>query len=155
MWIWIALGAIATLVVALVSVGSVTRLLSTRPRRRLYDLEEAVVYVAERLPGEITAALSYEDVQEVLYAHCQYLGQKGVASGRIAEDVHPDLVVVSDDEPIAFVLGKMEEQDREVPDEYVAEILEVEQGYYHLIGAIGPQVTAPDAAGATEGTDST
>ena len=151
MWIWIVLGAIATLVLALVSVGSVTRLLATRPRRSLYDLEEAVIYVAERLPEEITAALSYEDVQEVLFAHCQYLGQRGVASGRIAADVQQELVVVNDDEPIAFVLGKMEEQERVIADEYIAEILDVEQGYYQRIGAIGEAVTGIDVDDVSDG----
>ena len=47
--------------IAAVSVGSVTARLSTRARRSVYDLEEAVDFVADRLPPDLTAEISYVD----------------------------------------------------------------------------------------------
>jgi len=142
MWIWVVLLVICTFVIAAVSVGSVTGSLSVRPRRSVYDLPEAVGFVADRLPGEVTARVSYTDVEAVLGAHCDYLAAKGVASSRTADDVGDALVLVPDDEPVAWILGRLDddELDRDLADDDVVTILEVEQGYYEAIGAIGPQV---------------
>ncbi|MFM7064244.1 MAG: hypothetical protein ACKO04_12240 [Actinomycetes bacterium] len=147
MFVWAALAAVGTFVIAAVAVGSVTGRLARSPRRSVYDLEEAVQFVAERLPAELTAELSYDDVRAVLGFHCDYLADKGVASARTADEIGSGLVLVSDDEPLAYVLGRCEAASLEVPDAAVATILEVERGYYQAIGAIGPQVTGPDDPG--------
>jgi hypothetical protein len=144
MWIWILLAVVGCFVIAAVTIGSVTGSLALRPRRSVYDLEEAVDFVADRLPPDVTAEISYDDVRAVLLAHCDYLAQKGVASTRTADDIGSGLVVVPDDEPIAFILGRIEEQGLEIPDDRVVQVLDVEARYYEAIGAIGPQVSGPD-----------
>ena len=144
MFVWAALAALGTFVIAAVAVGSVTGRLARAPRRSVYDLEEAVEFVSERLPDELTAELSYDDVRTVLGFHCDYLADKGVASTRTADEIGSGLVLVSDDEPLAFVLGRCEATSLDVSDAAVATILEVERGYYEAIGAIGPRVTGPD-----------
>jgi hypothetical protein len=72
MFVWAALAALGTFVIAAVAVGSVTGRLARSPRRSVYDLDEAVVFVSERLPDELTAELSYDDVRAVLGFHCDY-----------------------------------------------------------------------------------
>lgn len=144
MWIWILLAAVVCFVIAAVTIGGVTTNLATRPRRSVYDLEEAVDFVADRLPEERTAELSYEDVTAVLAAHCDYLAAKGVASAKGADDIGDALVVVPDDEPLAWVLGRLEEQGVAIADDDVVSILDVEEQYYEAIGAIGPRVSGPD-----------
>jgi hypothetical protein len=105
--------------------------------------------LAERLPEDVTAQVSYDDVRGVLLAHCDYLAAKGVASERAADDIGSGLVVVPDDEPLAFVLGRVEEDGLGVSDEQVVQILDVEERYYEAIGAIGPRVDSPpDPSGA-------
>jgi hypothetical protein len=153
MFVWAVLAALGTFVIAAVAVGSVTGRLARSPRRSVYDLDEAVVFVSERLPDELTAELSYDDVRAVLGFHCDYLADKGVASAKTADEIGSGLVVVTDDEPLAYVLGRCEATSLDVTDAAVATILEVEQAYYEAIGAIGPQVTGPDdpvAAGADD-----
>jgi hypothetical protein len=148
MWFWIVLAALGCFVIAAVAIGSVTGSLARRPRRSVYDIEEAVDFVAERLPDDVTAAVSYDDVRAVLLAHCDYLAAKGVASERTADDIGSGLVVVPDDEPLAFVLGRVGEEGLDVTDEQVVQILDVEERYYEAIGAIGPRVDSPpDPAG--------
>ena len=147
MWLWIVLAAVGCFVIAAVTIGGVSGSLARRPRRSVYDLEEAVDFVAERLPDELTAELSYDDVRAVLLAHCDYLASKGVASARTADDIGAGLVVVPDDEPIAFILGRVEADGLAITDEQVVQVLNVETRYYRAIGAIGPEVSGPDAPG--------
>lgn len=143
MWLWIAVAVVLVFVIAAASIGAVSGSLARRPRRSVYDLEEAVDFVADRLPDEITARLSFDDVRNVLLFHCRYLERKGIASERTAEDVGTALVVVPDDEPVAFVLGEVEAEGLDVTDAEVVAILDAELAYYEAIGAIGPQLADP------------
>lgn len=144
MWFWWLLGALAVFVVAAVSIGLVSGSLARRPRRSVYDLEEAVEFVADRLPEELTARLSYDDVRAVLTFHCDYLAAKGVASQRTADDIGTGLVVVPDDEPVAVVIGRVEDAGLELDDTDVITILDTEVEYYRAIGAIGPELGVED-----------
>jgi hypothetical protein len=143
MWLWIVLAVVGTFVIAAVSVGVVSGSLARRPRRSVYDIEEAVDFVADRLPDELTAQVSYDDVRSVLLFHCDYLAAKGVASERTADDIGSSLVVVPDDEPTAWVLGKVTDAGLDLADDQVVQILDAELAYYQAIGAIGPQLDEP------------
>lgn len=140
MVIWVIAGLVCTFLIAALSIGLTTSSLASRPRRSVYDLEEAMNFVAERLDDEMTAVVSYEQVGEVLGFHCEYLELKGVASDRTADDVGSDLVVVPDDEPVAYVLGKVDSEGLGLSDEQVMAILDAETEYYRAIGLFGPQV---------------
>jgi len=144
MWIWVLLSAVGTFVIAAVAIGSVTGRLARSPRRSVYDLEEAVEFVAERLPPALTAELSFDEVRSILGFHCDYLADKGLASSRTADEIGTGLVVVSDDEPVGYVIGRLEEAGIDIADDVVATVLNVENGYYEAIGAIGPQVIGPE-----------
>lgn len=143
MWLWVVLGVVCTFVIAAVSIGVVSGSLARRPRRSVYDLEEAVDFVADLLPPGVTAEVSFDDVRSVLLFHCDYLAAKGVASGSTADDIGTALVVVPDDEPVAYVLGKVTEAGLELPDDHVVMILDAETRYYEAIGAFGPRVEGP------------
>jgi len=140
MWWWLLVTVVCVFVIAAVSIGVVSGSLARRPRRSVYDLEEAVDFVAERLPEDMTAVVSYDDVRSVLLFHCDYLAGKGVASGRTADDIGAGLVVVPDDEPTAFVLGKVGDAGLALSDDDVLAILDAESVYYRAIGAIGPRL---------------
>ena len=142
-WLFIALAVCATFVIAAVTVGGVTADLATRPKRSTYDLEEAVVFVGDQLPQDVTSEISYEDVQAVLLAHLAYLEKKGVASYATADEIGDGFIVVSDDEPLAFVIGEMENSTQVLTDEVIVAILEAENAYYRSIGAIGTVVDGP------------
>ncbi|MCO5317708.1 MAG: hypothetical protein M9942_04635 [Microthrixaceae bacterium] len=141
MWFWVILLAIGTFAIAAGAVGSVTGTLAQRSRRSVYDLAEATHFVADRLPGEVTARLSYDDVESVLGAHCDYLAEKGMASGRAVDDPGEELVLISEDDATAWVIGAMDRLGIEVSDEDVVSVLEVEQDYYRAIGMFGPEVS--------------
>jgi len=152
MWFWIILSAVVCFVIAAVTIGSVTGSLATRPRRSVYDIDEAVDFVADRLPDDVTAEISYDEVRAVLLAHCDYLESKGVASEKAADDIGDRLIVVPDDEPLAWVIGRLEDVDVDVADAHVVTILDTEELYYEAIGAIGPRVSGPGESDGVEET---
>ena len=134
-------GAVLVVVIALVAVGREAFTMSVQPKQAHYDLEEAVEFVADRLPDEVTAILSYDDVRSILRWHLEYLRDRGVPARRDLVDGGP--VVVEDDEGIAWVLGKADEVGMDVTDAEVAIVLETEVEYFEAIGAIGGQVPEP------------
>ena len=145
-WLSLALSVVTTFVIAAVSIGWVTAGLATRPRRSVYDLDEAVDFVAERLPPHVTAEVSFDDVKAVLGWYLDYLRSKGIASEATAEDIGEQLVLVGDDELLAWILGHSDEvgpdgPGAELTDEQIAAVLEANETYERSIGAIGPAVT--------------
>jgi len=142
-WLFIILSALVSFVVAAVSVGSVVARQVDKPRRALYDIEEAVEFVAERLAPEVTAEISFDDVRSILTFHLDYLTDRGIASYRTDDEVNANLVVVGDDEPIAYILGRADATELAVTDEQVVAVLAAQQQYYEAIGAFGPEVAGP------------
>lgn len=82
--VFIVLTVLVVAAIGLVAVGGVTAKLASAPPRPLFDLAEAVDFVAERLPFDATAELSYDDVRQLVTWHLDYLQEKGVA--RTIED---------------------------------------------------------------------
>ncbi|MFN8050899.1 MAG: hypothetical protein U0Q22_05660 [Acidimicrobiales bacterium] len=143
-WIFVVLSALVAFVVAAVAVGSVTAQQAGKSRPAVYDLDDAVVYVGDHVDPAVSAVVSYDDVRQVLLWHLDYLQTKGVASYGTDAEVNAALVVVTDDEPLAYILGRADDADIELTDEQVVAILTAQEGYYRSIGAFGPQVTGPD-----------
>ncbi len=152
-WLFFALAAVGVIVIGLVAVGRVTLTLAQLPPERVFDLEEAVDYIAERLPDDATAQLSYDDVAAIVGFHLDYLEAKGVAR----EDTEPERgepgswvaddsggpVVADEDEGLAYVLGKLAEAGMEVDDTHVVAVLDAEESYLRAIGAVGGAVDGP------------
>ncbi len=138
---WV-LCALVSFVIAALAVGSVTGVQAQRPLRAVYVVEDAVTYVADHLPDDVSAQVSYDDVRAVVDDQIGYLGRRGLASGRTFDTVADDLVVVDEDEPLAWVLGELE--DRELTDDQVVVILRAEAGYQRSIGAVGPPLADGD-----------
>jgi hypothetical protein len=134
-------GGIVVLI-AVVAIGREARTLASQPRQAHYDLNEAVDFVADRLPEAVTARLTYDDVRSLLRWHLEYLRDRDVPRRRDLVQGGP--AVVEDDEGIAFVLGRADEDGLDVTDEEVAAVLELELGYLAAIGAIGAAVPDPD-----------
>jgi hypothetical protein len=147
--LFVVLTVVVVAAIALVSVGGVTARLAAAPPRSLFDLDEAVGFVAERLSFEASAQLSYDDVRALLGWHLDYLEARGVADEAAgAEAVVGRTAVAADDEGLAFVLGRAAEAGLEVDDVAVVEVLEAEEAYLAAIGAVGDAVEAGDPAGA-------
>ncbi|WP_419851335.1 hypothetical protein [Candidatus Poriferisocius sp.] len=120
-----------------------SRLAHTRART-VYDLFEAVDFVAERLPDALSAKLSYDDVQDILLWRLDHLRLQGSATyGRgdvtAAEaESQEDEVVTSDDDSVDYVLAKATKSGRDIDALDVVVVLDLESQYLKAIGALGP-----------------
>jgi hypothetical protein len=147
-WLFGVLALLTTFVIAAVAVGSTTAHLASRSRRSVYVVEDAVDWVADRLAPETTAVVTYEDVSAVLTWYLEHLRDKGIASGRTADDPGSGLILVGDSEPLAWIIGCVDATEPGEPghgltDEQVVAILDANRTYERSIGAIGDEVTPP------------
>ncbi|WP_419926559.1 hypothetical protein [Candidatus Poriferisocius sp.] len=120
-----------------------SRLAHTRARA-VYDLLEAVGFVAERLPESLSAKLSYDDVEAVLLWRLDLLRLRGSATyGRAdvsaaAAEGRDGHTVTSDDDSVDYVLAKAAESGRDIDALDVVVVLDLEGRYLEAIGALGP-----------------
>lgn len=126
-----------------------SRLAHTRARA-VYDLFEAVDFVAERLPDALSAKLSYDDVQEILLWRLDHLRLRGsVTYGRgdvtaTEAEGREEEVVTSDDDSVDYVLAKASESERDIDALDVVVVLDLESQYLKAIGALGPPAEESD-----------
>lgn len=138
-WLFIVLGALAVVAVGLVVVGRVTAELAARPPVSTIDLDEAVLWVGDRLPPATTAEVSYGDVRLVLGWYLDYLTDKGVARTHDAAPPTSGPLVADEDEALAYVLGRLSaagDDAAALTDAQVVEICDTQRGYLQAIGAV-------------------
>lgn len=132
----VLLVAVALVVaVAFVAIGREVGRLESRVQPSVFEVEEAVQFIAERLPDPVTARLSHADVRWILRADADAL--EAVTAEEVAEG-EVDLVVDEVD-AVARVLARAGQERPDVADEDVAAVLEARTEYLRAIGAIGPE----------------
>jgi hypothetical protein len=116
----VVLAAAAVFVIAAVVIGREAHRLDTESPRPVFDIVEAVGWVAERLPVEVAGRLSHDDVRRMLERSLEHLpigGEDGM---------------VADDETVAHVLGGSDWGEADV-----WLVVDLEVRYLEAIGAIG------------------
>lgn len=134
--VFIVLTAIAVVAIALVAVGRIAGQLGSTVKEAIYDRAEAVDYVADLLPDEVTAQLSYEDLALLLQYHLDYLESRGVAHAQGDEAVAGP-AIASEDDALAYVIGRAVEAGPEAEDVWIAQVIDGNERYLRAIGAIG------------------
>lgn len=148
-WLFAALAAVLVFAIAAATVGGEAFRLGHAPPPTIFDLDEAVHHVADALPDEAQARMTYDEVRELVLAELDQLAAKGLSAmpgdepdvGNGAEEP----VVVDDDATVAAVLGHATETGLDVVDEDVVRVVDALHGYLAEIGAVGPP--APPGAG--------
>ena len=143
----IVLTVVLVVAIALVAVGRVTWRLEAQAPPAVYAVDEAVDFVADRLPDDVTAALSFDDVREILQWLIEYLADRGVAVGKGDDRLVAGPLVAAEDDALAHVLGRAAEAGMEVDDVWVVQVLDANEAYLRAIGAIGPAIASDDADG--------
>lgn len=132
--------------IAAVAVGREARRLDAVPPAPVFDTEEAVEYVANHLPFDVSAQLSYDDVRRLLDWHLDYIRSKGLSANGSTPTISTP-VVVGGAEALRFVLDRAVQAGLDVTGTEVHAVLEAQMEYLEAIGAVGPAAPPDDAAG--------
>jgi hypothetical protein len=138
--VFVILIALVVAAIGLVAIGRVVGRLGAQVAPSVYSVDEATEYVADRLPDDVTAQLSFDDVRAVLQWHIEYLADRGVASGLYDDRAVAGPLVAAEDDALAYVLGRAAEAEMEVDDVWVVQILDANEEYLAAIGAIGTTI---------------
>ncbi len=138
-WLIAAVGAVAVVAIAFVSVGIAVGRLEQETAPSVYRLSDAVDYVADRLPDEVTARVSYEEVTAVLGWHLDWFAAVGLATSHGLELGDPavavdDMAVADTDAAFDAVVARSLEEGGPDPVDVVC-ILEAQLSYLAEIGA--------------------
>lgn len=141
----IVLAALGTFLIAAVVVGREAHRLDAVAPRSVYVPEEAVEFVAEYLPAASQARLTPAELEQLLSFHMRWLHAKGLQPTNVIDrrqDI-TELVVVSEDTLIAYLIGESERAGIDILDDAdLAHVVEAHLAYFGAIGAIGPSATS-------------
>lgn len=140
-------GALLVFAIAAAFVGSETFRLGHTPTTTVFDMDEAVIHVAENLSVESAMGLTMDEVKLLIEFSLQHLRSRGLSAmpgEELDHDVERAPVVVADDEAVAVVLGRADDIGMEVTDDAVYEVLDLLLGHLVEIGAVGPAVPPPE-----------
>ncbi len=138
------LALVSVFVIAAVVIGRESGRLAGEAPRPVFDLEEAVEWVASHVPFEVSAVLSHDDVRQILRWNLDELAALGLSGvtppGDPGASAPEELIVVGGREAVDAVLARAKEADLEVDADQVAAVLDAQLDYLQAIGAVGPLV---------------
>jgi hypothetical protein len=132
-------------VIASVAIGREARRLDAVAPRAVYELDDAVTFVADRLPAASQARLTHDEVRRLLVAHMRWLHAKGLQPSDVVDrrqDIEEE-VVVNEETSTAWLLGEAERWGIELLDDVDAvHVVQAHLAYFEEIGAVGPKASA-------------
>lgn len=139
--VFVVVSAILVFAIAAGTVGREAHRLDAVAPRVVYEIAEAVQYVAERLPAETQAHLTYDEVESLLREHLNWMAAKGLqpenAEDRVQDILEP--VVVDEDTLTAHLLARAGNRGIEIIDDVdIVRVVEAHLDYLRAIGAVGP-----------------
>ena len=141
------LAAIASFVIAAVVIGREARRLDSVAPRAVYDLDQAIEFVADRLPPETQARLTFDELRVLLKLHMRWIHEKGLQPADVIDRPQDitDVIVLGEETLTAYLLGKAEESRIEVLDDVdVVHVVRAHLAYFESIGAVGPSASSND-----------
>lgn len=135
------IAAFSVFVIAAVVLGREARRLDAIAPRAVYQLDEAVEYVADALPRSTQARLTPEELRTLLTAHMRWLHARGLQPDGITDRPQDiDATVVVDGTTVAaYLLGEAARMRVDVLDDVdVVHVVDAHLAYFSAIGAVGP-----------------
>lgn len=146
-WVFVVVAAVAVFVIAAAVVGREAHRLDAVAPRAVYQPDQALSFVAERLPEATQARLTLDELEALLVLHMRWLHAKGLQPDDVVDhvqDIHTP-VVIGEDSLSAYLLGEAEANGVELLDDVdVVHVVEAHLDYFEAIGAIGPRAEDPD-----------
>ena len=145
--LFVIVAALAVFVIAATVIGREAHRLDALAPRVIYDIDEATTFVADRLPSDSQARLTYAELHKMLAMHMAWLESKGLRPEDVA-DRRQDItesVIIAEDELTAYLLGKATDSRIEVLDDVdVVHVVRAHLDYFEAIGAVGPSASSTD-----------
>jgi len=135
---WGALGLAIVFVIAAVVVGREANRLAGEPPRPVFDLDEAVSWVADHLPFAVAAELSHDDVRQILSWNLDFFRSKGVSGNGHSATAPAANIVVGGGETVDNVLRRARDAGADYTALQVHAVLDAQMTYLEAIGAVGP-----------------
>ena len=145
--LFLALSVLSVFVVAAVVIGREAHRLDGVAPRAVYDIDEATSFVADRLPSNSQARLTYEELKKMLVLHMRWLHEKGLQPVDVIDRrQNPDWeVVVGEESLTAYLLGQAEGARIDLLDDVdVVHVVREHLNYFDAIGAIGPSASSSE-----------
>ena len=146
-FVFAVIAAVLVFAIAAGTVGREAHRLDSVAPRAVYQLDEAVDFVADRLPAASQARLTPADVDELLRAHLRWMHEHGLQPDK-AVDARQNIdrqVVISDDALVAYLLAEADRVGVELLDDVDAvNVVDTHLSYFEAIGAVGPQAPLDD-----------
>ena len=137
----IILATLLVFAIAAITVGREARRLDSFAPRAVYELEQATKYVADRLPSDSQARLTFEELRKLLVFHMRWLHDKGLQPLGVI-DRRQDFVeeiVISEETVTAYLLGAAEKNRIDILEDVdVVHVVQAHLEYFDAIGAVGP-----------------
>lgn len=140
--VFIVVAALIVFVVAAVTVGREARRLDAVAPRVVYRIDEAVVFVGDRLPPDTQARVTFDEVEAMLREHLNWLGERGLQAPDTVDRRQDivDEVVVDMDALTAHLLARSADRGVDILDDVdVVRVVDAHLAYLDAIGAVGPR----------------
>ena len=152
-WVFFVFGAVLVTAIALYAVGRATGEMAGQRPPAVYELPAAVDWIADRLPDEVTARLTFDELEQILGWHLDWFASVGATSEHGETIAGGDVVregsVAMDDAAVDAVVAKALSAGESIDALDVVCVLDLQMRYLQEIGAVGETVEP----GATPGTD--
>ena len=139
--------ALVVFVIAAIVIGREAHRLDALAPRAVYDIDEATSFVADRLPSDSQARLTYAELRKMLVLHMGWLHSKGMQPQDVI-DRRQDItesVVFGEETLTAYLLGQAAEARIEVLDDVdIVHVVRAHLDYFEAIGAVGPSASSTD-----------
>lgn len=124
--VFVAATVVAVGLIAWQAVRRSEAFLAAQRPSALFEVDEAVEFVASALPDDVSARLSYEDVEALLGWQLVHLAER---SGEGEVDI-------ADDRVVADLVARAEADGREIGEADVRAVLDAEAAYLAAVGAL-------------------
>lgn len=138
---------VSVFVIASVVIGREAHRLDAVAPRAIYQLDEAVSFVAERLPPETQSRLTLDELNKLLVLHMAWMRGNGLQPQDVVDRPQDitDTVVVGEETLTAYLLGEAERAQIDVLDDVdVVYVVRAHLDYFDAIGAVGPSASSND-----------
>lgn len=141
------IAVICVFVIAAVVIGREAHRLDGVAPRVVYQLDEAIDFVADRLPPDTQARLTLEELRKLLVLHMDWLRLKGLQPQDVVDRPQDivDTVVIGEETLTAYLLGEAEKVRVDVLDDVdIVHVVRAHMDYFDAIGAVGPSASSND-----------